>query len=250
MIIFAIIMKRALTLLLFSLILFGFKNGESEQEVYKSESLIINRISKHAYRHISYLNTVDYGKALCNGMIVSYKNEAVVFDTPTDDKASAELIDWITKSLDCKITAVIPTHYHIDNLGGLDEFHRHGIPSYAYKKTVEKAKNLHLPIPQNSFVSVLELRVGNKKIYTEYMGEGHTSDNVIGYFPLDKIMFGGCLIKEKGAGKGNLAEASPDKWSETVRKVKQKYSETIKIIPGHGKPGGKELFDYTISLFK
>ncbi len=250
MIIFAIIMKQTITILLLSLILFGFKTGDAEQEVYKSESLIISRISGHAYRHITYLNTVDYGKVPCNGMIVCYKNEAVVFDTPTDDKVSAELIDWITKSLDCKITAVIPTHYHIDNLGGLEEFHRHGIPSYAYKKTIEKTKNLKLPLPQNSFDSVLELRVGNKKIYAEYVGEGHTCDNIIGYFPLDKIMFGGCLIKEKGAGKGNLAEASPDKWSETVSKVKQKFPETITIIPGHGKPGGKELFDYTISLFK
>lgn len=250
MIIFVIIMKRAITLLLLSLILFGFKTGESEQEVYKSESLIINRISEHAYRHISYLNTVEYGKVPCNGMIVCYKNEAVVFDTPTDNKASAELIDWITKNKNCKIIAVIPTHYHIDNLGGLEEFHRNGIPSYAYKKTIEMAKNHNLPLPQNSFDSVLELKVGNKKIHAEYMGEGHTCDNIIGYFPMDKIMFGGCLIKEKGAGKGNLAEASPDKWSETVSKVKQKYPETITIIPGHGKPGGKELFDYTISLFK
>jgi metallo-beta-lactamase class B len=250
MIIFAIIMKQTITLLLLCLIFFGFKNGETEQEVYKSENLIITKISEHAYRHITYLNTVDYGKVPCNGMIAFYKNEAVVFDTPTDDKTSSELIDWITKKQGFKIKAVIPTHYHADNLGGLEEFHRHGIPSYAYKKTIEIVKNHNLPIPQNSFDSILTLKIGNKKIYAEFIGEGHTCDNIIGYFPLDKIMFGGCLVKENGAGKGNLAEASPDKWSETVSKVRVKYPETMIIIPGHGKPGGKELFDYTIRLFK
>ncbi len=42
-------------------------------------------------------------------------------------------------------------------------------------------------------------------------------------------MFGGCLIKEEGAGKGNLAEANVEEWPNTVRKVKMKYPEVKKL---------------------
>lgn len=44
------------------------------------------------------------------------------------------------ESLNSKITAIISTHYHADNLGGLDEFHKRGIASYAYNKTKQIAK--------------------------------------------------------------------------------------------------------------
>ena len=221
-----------------------------EKEVYKSETLLINRISKYVYQHISFLNTKNFGKVPCNGMVVAYKNEAIIFDTPTDNETSCELINWVTKSLKCKITAVIPTHYHVDNLGGLDEFHKQGIPSYAYYKTAQIAKENGLSEPQYGFDKFLELKVSNEKVYIEFFGEGHTVDNTVGYFPLEDIMFGGCLIKEAGAGKGNLEEANAREWSETVRKVRRKYPNVKKVIPGHGKLGGIELLDYTIHLFE
>jgi len=69
------------------------------KEVYKSDSLVINQISEHVYQHISFLDTKDFGKVSCNGMIVACKDEAVVFDTPIDDETSRELIDWVTRSL-------------------------------------------------------------------------------------------------------------------------------------------------------
>jgi metallo-beta-lactamase class B len=82
-----------------------------------------------------------------------------------------------------------------------------------------------------------------------FFGEGHTKDNVVGYFPDDKAVFGGCLIKEVGSGKGNLEDANVAEWSQTVSKVKQFYPEAKIVIPGHGETGGTELFDYTIKLF-
>ncbi|MDR2009450.1 MAG: subclass B1 metallo-beta-lactamase [Bacteroidales bacterium] len=230
--------------------IYGNVKAENEKEVYRSETLLIYHISEHVYEHISYLDTESFGKVPCNGIIVINKSEAIVFDTTVDDETSLELINWITKTLNHKIIAVIPTHYHNDNLGGLNAFHEQGIPSYAYQKTIQITKEKHYPQPQNSFDDFFELKVGDEKIFVEFFGEGHTCDNVIGYFPLEDIMFGGCLIKENGAGKGNLEEANVKEWAETVEKVKQKYPDTKKVIPGHGKSGGIELLDYTIKLFK
>ncbi|MNY76298.1 Beta-lactamase type II precursor [compost metagenome] len=63
-------------------------------------------------------------------------------------------------------------------------------------------------------------------------------------------MFGGCLIKEVEASKGYLGDANVKEWSQTVKKIKQRFPDAKIIIPGHGNIGGTELLDYTIKLFK
>ncbi|GHT74320.1 beta-lactamase [Bacteroidia bacterium] len=241
-------MKKAV-MILSAIALLACNQTAKNNELYKSDNLIIRQISPHVYEHITFLNTQDFGKVACNGIIVADENEAVVFDTPTDGQTSVELINWITQQLNSKITAIIPMHFHVDCLGGLDEFHQRNIPSYAYRQTIVLAAKNGFVLPQNEFDSILELPVGNKKIYAEFIGEGHTQDNIIGYFPSDSIMFGGCLIKEIGAGQGNLEDANVQAWSETVKKLKQKYPQTKIVVPGHGKYGGTELLDYTMTLF-
>ncbi|MDZ7613831.1 MAG: hypothetical protein U5K51_09100 [Flavobacteriaceae bacterium] len=59
--------------------------------------------------------------------------------------------------------------------------------------------DLNLRKPINDFNESLTLSIGNKKVNAEYFGEGHTKDNIVGYFPNENAVFGGCLIKEVGA---------------------------------------------------
>lgn len=220
--------------------------------IYQTENLIIKKLSNHIYQHISFLNTDDFGKVECNGMLVVNGNEGIVFDTPTDNESSLELIYFITNELKTTITAIIPTHFHEDCVGGIQEFEKENIPIYAAKLTAEllKKNGQNLSNRMTTFDSSLTLNIGNKKVYAEYFGEGHTIDNIIGYFPKSNVVFGGCLIKAFGANKGYLGDANTDKWSETVQKIKLKYPKTEIVIPGHGESGGTELFDYTIKLFE
>lgn len=218
--------------------------------VYESPNLKVEKLTGHTFRHISYLSTEDFGKVSCNGMIVIDGNEALVFDTPTNDRDSKELIEWVEKTLNCKVTGVVVTHFHGDCLGGLNEFHQRQIPSYASFKTIELAKSDSVQVPQNGFENYLEIEVGDKKVVNEYLGEGHTSDNIVSYFPDEKVLFGGCLIKASGASKGYLGDANTNEWSNTVEAVKSRYGKARVIIPGHGNPGNSDLLDYTIQLFK
>jgi metallo-beta-lactamase class B len=220
------------------------------QEVYKSKDLIITQIAENAFRHISFKQTNDFGYVPCNGLIVRNRDETIVFDTPTNDKSSEALIKWIKETLHCKINAIIPTHFHDDCLGGLKAFDDKGIPSYAYFKTIELAKENNYVVPKNSFGDSLILKVGDAHIIAQFFGEGHTKDNVVGYFPSENIMFGGCLIKELGASKGYLGDANVAAWSSTVEKVRKAYPNVKIVVPGHGDFGNKNLLDYTINLFK
>lgn len=219
--------------------------------VYKTETLILRRLSKHVYQHISFLNTESFGRVACNGMLVVNNKKAIVFDTPADDESSEELINYVTQKLGSTINAVIPTHFHEDCVGGIKKFNEHQVPVYASDKTIQLLKNKGNKYAGliKGFADSLVLNIGGQKVYAGYFGEGHTKDNIIGYFPEDSIMFGGCLVKETGATKGNLEDANVSEWPATVLKLKQHYEQAKIVIPGHGKPGGTDLLDYTITLF-
>ena len=219
-------------------------------EVHHSEDLIIIQISDNTFLHTSFLQTNDVGNVPCNGMIVRDSNEVVVFDTPTNNKSAEDLINFITEKLNCKIHAIVPTHFHDDCLGGLASFHKFKIPSFGNFSTIELAKINNVVLPQNGFNDSLKLSLGNTYAVVKYFGQGHTKDNVVGYFPKENILFGGCLIKELQASKGYLGDANVGEWSSTVEKVKQQYSNVKIVIPGHGEIGGIDLLDYTIKLFK
>ena len=220
------------------------------QIVYQSDQLVITRLTDHTYLHTSYLQTDSWGKVECNGMIVANDQEAMVLDTPVDDKSSNELIEWIGLTLHCKLVGVVPTHFHEDCLGGLNAFHELDIPSYANVKTIELAQSKGYALPENGFTDSLSLKVGTTRVYLNFPGEGHTRDNIVAYFPVDDVLFGGCLIKTLKAGKGNLEDANLETWSESVEKVASTYPNVRIVIPGHGKTGGKELLEYTETLFK
>lgn len=224
-------------------------NSNSFKEIYRSETLIINQISDHTYQHITYLQTNDYGKVACNGMIVVDNNEAIIFDTPPEDKISDELINWVEEVLESRVLAIVPTHFHSDCLGGLQAFHDREIPSIAHNKTIQLLDSLSV-LPQQGFDAFVNLTVGGQEVWVDYLGEGHTPDNVIAFYPREQVMFGGCLIKKLEAGKGYLGDANLEEWSNTVTKIKSKYTDVEVVIPGHGDAGGQDLLDYTIEMFR
>ncbi len=242
---------------LWILLLFPFAacNAQSHQSftetiLLENDQLKITQIAPNAWVHTSYLQTNDFGYVPCNGLLVRDNNELIVFDTPTNNQASELLIQWITDSLRGTIQAVIPTHFHEDCLGGLEAFHQHHIPSYAFIKTIALAKDRHYTAPQHEFSDSLNLPLGHTSVTVRYFGEGHTRDNVVGYFPAENILFGGCLIKEINAGKGYLGDANVKAWSKTVENLRHTYPKIQCVVPGHGLWGGTQLLDYTIQLFQ
>ena len=61
---------------------------------------------------------------------------------------------------------------------------------------------------------------------------GHTSDSVTYYFKEEKIMFTGDFIFKNSIGRTDLGGNSND-MKNSINKIK-KYSDNIKIYPGHG----------------
>jgi metallo-beta-lactamase class B len=236
-------------LFLFFIPLF-FACNPSKKLISKNENqLVFYPLKKNVYTHISFLQTETWGKVACNGMIYIHKNKAYIFDTPSDIE-TAELLIKALEEKKIKIEGVIVNHFHNDCLGGLEAFHEKGIKSYATEKTIALATKNGVTVPKIGFKEILTLRIGKKQIINQFLGEAHTKDNIVSYLPSEKIMFGGCMVKELTAGKGNLADANEKAWSNTIRNIKRQFPDIETIVPGHGKPGGQELLDYTIGLFE
>ena len=220
--------------------------------IYKTNTLEIDSIAPGTFVHRTYLSTKDWGLVSCNGAVYVNKGESVVFDTPTTDSVSTELISWIKAHTHSHIKAIVVNHSHEDCLGSLAVFHKAGIPSYSSKRTQTFARNdtVNKPVvPQHGFTKKLILKIGGTSIINYFPGEGHTRDNIVSYIPSVKVLFGGCIIKALGSGKGNLAEANVTTWAESVQNVKQKFPNAVIIIPGHGAYGPRSLLDYTIKMF-
>jgi metallo-beta-lactamase class B len=220
------------------------------QELFRSEELVVTQVSENAFIHTSYLQTDDFGKVACNGLVLTGGGYAFVFDTPTDDQSSASLIEWLEDIGNFQLKGVVPTHFHKDCLGGLPVFESRGIPSFASHQTIKFATENDFALPQHGFADSLFFQVGGEIILAKHFGQGHTEDNVVVYFPSEDVLFGGCLIKELGAQKGFLGDANVSAWSQTVETIKQRFPDVKLVVPGHGAFGDVGLLDYTIELFR
>lgn len=224
-----------------------FNKTESGAHPYV-RPLEIVKLSDAEYLHISYLKDGRGGYIPCNGFVFVDNGEALIFDTPINDTLSNQLIDYITSEINAFVKGVIVNHAHIDASGGLKAFESRNIPSYASQRTADKLANESVVITK-PFDTLQRVQVGTAFVYNHFMGEGHTTDNIVSYIPKTNTLVGGCMVKSIDALHGNIKEANLEAWPQTVAKIKATFTEVKKIIPGHGGVGDAALLDYTIAMF-
>lgn len=179
-------------------------------------------------------------------------NEGVVlFDTPWDENQFQPLLDSIEKRHNKKVVMCIATHFHDDSSAGLEYYRSKGIKTYTSKMTCDMTKEKNEGSPaQFTFVNDTIFKVGGKSIETFYPGEGHTKDNIVLWVKEEKVLYGGCLIKSTEAvDLGNIADASVDKWAQTMKNLTAKFPEPYCVVPGHfAWSGGNKAIKHTIKL--
>jgi metallo-beta-lactamase class B len=230
----------------------GFSQSQRDT-ITIANGLKLVPLTENLYLHLSYFESTDFGRVPCNGLIYINGNEAIICDTPPNDNVSAQLLGWMNEKYPhVKAKALIVNHFHVDCLGGIREFHKAGVKSYAHELTPSllKQKNDSSEVPQVLIKTSVDLSVGNKKITLFYPGEAHTKDNIVTWIPSENAIFGGCVVKTMNAGKGNIADANVAEWSNSVARIKSKFPSAKIVVPGHGNSGGTELLDYTIKLFR
>lgn len=112
------------------------------------------------------------------------------------------------------------------------------------KKDWSTFPDLPLLIPDQIQDGDFALQNGHIKAF--YLGPSHTEDGIFVYFPQEKILYGGCILKEKLGyiGSSNLVE-----YPKTLQKLKGLHLDIDTIISGHWSPiHGPELIDHYLAL--
>ena len=109
-----------------------------------------------------------------------------------------------------------------------------------------------LAFEKSAFVRLIlkpTFQVGKVKFQTFYPGAGHTADNIVVWFPKQKILYGGCFVKSISAKDlGYTGEANVPDWEGSIIKVQKNFKKPKFIIPGHQRWDSLEALNHTLEL--
>lgn len=197
--------------------------------------------------------------------IIHMGTEGVTVIGATWTPRTAELLAAeIAKITDRPVVAIVNTNYHPDRAGGNAYWKRIGARIISTTLTRELLQrewisivawthaaiadfpDVPLALPDETHEGGFELQQG--KIRAIYLGPSHTPDGIFVYFPDEKVLYGGCIVKEQ---LGNLTFANLEEYPKTLRKLQQLGLDIDIVVAGHGKPvHGPELIEHYLTLLR
>lgn len=213
--------------------------------------LDFKKISDSSYVFTTYQVYKD-AKISSHGLLKITSGGVVMIDTPWDTTQFQPLLDSIDRKFHKKVLMVISTHWHEDRTAGLDYYKSKGIKTYSTYATKNLCRENNFPQAEYTFEGDTSFNIFNTIVETYYPGAGHSSDNIVVYFPKDKLLVGGCFVKSVEAEDlGNLSDANIGMWPVAIRNLMKKYPKVKTVIPGHQKiASGKKALKHSLKLAK
>jgi len=233
--------------LIFSLVttLPGQTNRESKD---LGQRVRVYPLSPHVWVAEFLAEFGSFGTVTSNAVIVMGTRSSILLDTPADDAQTKVLLDWAANTLHKPVEKLIVTHAHRDRIGGIRESNGRGIAAYALPRTRVLAKERGYEVPKHSLKPIDTVSIDGAMVETFFPGHGHTEDNIVVWYAPERILHGGCFVKDTTATNlGNLEEINPSTWKPGVAKVESRYPQPAVTIPGHGDPGNG-LLEHTTKL--
>ena len=117
------------------------------------------------------------------------------------------------------------------------DFTRQHFPSYP---------NLPLVLPTKTYGTDFTLENGDIRGF--YLGPSHNADDIFVYFPKERVLYAGSILKEH---LGNLASANLVEYPKTLQKLQALHLNIDKIISGHWSAvHSPELIDQYLAMLK
>lgn len=186
-----------------------------------------------------------------NGLYVVTNKGVMMIDTPWDTSQFQALLDSIQNRHHQKVVLCIATHSHEDRSAGLEYYKQKGIKTYTSKQTDVISEKSGEKRAEYLFNKDTTFTLGQYSFETYYPGEGHTKDNIVIWFPKEKILHGGCAIKSTEATDlGYVKEANLAEWPKSLNRIKEHCANPKFIIPGHQSWKSLKAIDHTLKLLK
>lgn len=225
-----------------------YSSSSSAQE--SVSGLDIFHIRGNIYAYTTY-KIYEGSKFPSNSMYMVTDQGIVMFDTPWDSTRLQPLIDSFYARHGKKPILSVSTHFHADRTEGLDLLRKAGVKTYSSQQTKNLCIRRGEEVPEFSFLSDTALHFGNQTVEIFYPGEGHTSDNIVIWFPQEKVLYGGCLIKSTEATDlGNIADANLSEWKESIKKLMKRFPLAEVVIPGHQGWENSRSLQHTLYLLE
>lgn len=241
----------------------GFVSVSSLDDAYHPKALAAQNPAAAPTQEVSYRKLVPgvwlhtsskempkWGKVISNGLVVEAGDHSLLVDTAWNDSQTAEILEWAQQHLGKPITQAVFTHAHEDKMGGVAVLRQRGVQTFASLES-------NMLAPAHGLTPAAEtLRFDKQGLSAQLAplvvldpGPGHTLDNIVVGLPEQGIVFGGCLIRPGGTDNlGNTAEADIGHWAAAVRAVADQFPLAQVVVPSHGPPAGRELFELTRQL--
>ncbi|WP_407481885.1 BlaB family subclass B1 metallo-beta-lactamase [Elizabethkingia meningoseptica] len=208
----------------------------------------IEKLKDNLYVYTTY-NTFNGTKYAANAVYLVTSKGVVVIDSPWGEEKFKNFTDEIYKRHGKKVIMNIATHSHDDRAGGLEYFKSLGAKTYSTKMTDSILAKDNKPRAQYTFDNNKSFKVGKDEFQVYYPGKGHTADNVVVWFPKDKVLVGGCIIKS-GDSKdlGFLGEAYVNDWTQSVHNIQKKFPNVQYVVAGHDDWKDQTAIQHTLDL--
>jgi metallo-beta-lactamase class B len=211
------------------------------------KGLKVQRLRTGFWVHTS----IDTQSVPANGLIARVKDGLLLVDTTWSDDMAERLLSWAEENLADHVVKAIVTHFHPDRIGGLGALKKRGIPVFALDLT-----RARLEAQTGKLVPSLLMAATPGAVHSDpsgfeafYPGAGHTADNLVVWFPHEKILFGGCFVRAEAATDlGNVGDAKLKSWGAAMKRVQERYPDARVVIPGHGEVGGLAALSHTLEL--
>jgi cyclase len=193
------------------------------------------------------------------GNVAAYvTSDGVILVDDMFDRNHADILARVRSVTEQPIKYVINTHQHDDHAGGDMKMlpiaeviaHQNVRANLEHIKQpyYEDTPGTPIGLPRVTFDHEFAVHLGGKEVRARYFGRGHTSGDVIVYFPALKIIHTGDLFLGRAAGRGAAPAATRPpgvniyvdyaqggsffEWSKTLEGTLTLDFDTI--IPGHG----------------
>ncbi len=157
--------------------------------------ITVEEISKNLYQ-------LTGGRGANSGMYIG-DNEVLIIDAKMDKESVEGIFSAVKGFTDNPVTYLVNTHSDGDHVNG-NEFFPEEVTIIAHENCRkeffhpgrdgspsrwEEDENLLPYVPQVTFSDSMQLHLGNKIVKLYYFGVGHTTGDIVVYFPEEKTAF-------------------------------------------------------------
>lgn len=215
-----------------------------------AQKLQVKKVAPQVYVQTSF-NVYKGDTISSNGLIISTSDGVILIDTAWGEEQTEQLVQWVEANLKQPIKTCLVTHAHDDRMGGIKVLQQRGVQVLSTPLTAKRAVQQQLSAPTPALPADTIITLGKQQVQAYFPGAGHSPDNMVVWLPKQKVLFGGCLVKDATAKSlGNTTDADMESWANTIGNLQTKFPKAKMVVPGHGPWIDDKALAHTIDLLQ